>query len=95
MKSKHVIMFDFFFYSSAVKWQDGFFLARTEWQRKGERKKKQNSLAADPVTHHLAHDASVMHLRDTAGGSFKAPLAAAPAVRRFAAGATVSYLFPE
>lgn len=58
-------------------------------------KKKKNSLAADPVTHHLAHDASVMHLRDTAGGSFKAPLAAAPAVRRFAAGATVSYLFPE
>lgn len=73
------------------------FLARTEWQRKGERerKKEKNSLAADPVTHHLAHDASVMHLRDTAGGSFKAPLAAAPAVRRFAAGAAVSYSFPE
>lgn len=94
MKSKHVIMFDFFFFYSAVKWQDGFFLARTEWPRKGEKKKK-NSLAADPVTHRLAHDASMMYLRDTAGGSFKAPLAAAPAVRRFAAGATVSYSFPE
>lgn len=65
-------------------------------EKERERKKyKKNSLAADPVTHHLAHDAYVMHLRDTAGGSFKAPLAAAPAVRRFAAGAAVSYSFPE
>lgn len=89
MKSKHVIMFDLFFILLA-RW----LLSRLN-RMAGKREKKQNFLAADPVTHHLAHDASAMHLRDAAGGSFKAPLAAAPAVQRFSAAATVSYLLPE
>lgn len=42
-------------------------------------------------SHHLAHEASAMHLRDAAGGRFEASAAAAaPAPRR---NATISYSF--
>lgn len=75
MKSKHVIAFDFFFFPCSK-------MAFSPVQN-GRGKKKESSLAPDAVTHHLAHDASVMHLWGTAGGTFKAPLAAAPAVHHF------------
>lgn len=75
---------------------DLFFILLAEWllsrlNRMAGKGEKKSFLAADPVTRHLAHDASVMHLRDAAGGSFKALLAVAPAVQRFSAAATVSY----